>query len=877
MEGENITITLTKYPNESRGDFMDLVEQYYSKYRKTYLDNINNSDSHEYLLRPLVYHLFSNYDAAIISITQSEKIAQRLFSEHKDKSYLSTKYQIQTGEIVSLSDTFNLQDYFAEIVSKDMDQSSNTLLQCEYDFVIISNFSVNKGLKIALGLQLFKKLYSKIDETLHTKESHYLLTKSNSWFDLSMTIFGKDYMEIFDKILDLRALRLKDIWPTFLDDADECIYTQFYDREKVMNAHIFVESSSSFGVEYSKLLANKIKYDNSLSTIIEWKVKSGHEAEFAYLLKDFQLFKRKVDYLNGKMDFISYNKSESLDTNRQVFQALRSDDTSLSKVTKQIRTNVLFNYTRKLPTKKQYLKLTKDIEEILDFSTKLDQFTFGPEDIKKIDTELKRLKVSRHIREKIKKCYSITNAGLKDHVLFEFYIEFIPWMTRLKWTILDDLDKIDRLIDVEKILLQYIEVFDNAYRDRTFNTYLFEDIHDLSVQYNASLIQLISVYNSCLHLLTRDYFPNREKTTRLPRFLVNINLNNTMSNDNSVNFHIHDINAPELLLLSLHKELLNFYIKNTGYTGKLPFIRSASIEELSAKLSSPTMRSTSITTEIDKFNILNDVIRLLLTFNWDFELYAFWFWSFNLQNTQLYNKDGFIHEGNFRQEIIRFIAVKEISGYTKEYPCPVPELYFYWRRYYESLQATIKKHLTHEVIREIKREIFQDCGVFQPNLQFPSDLPLQVTSQSQNNLELPNDTTQRIILFNSLVDYSKNQFKGSLLDTYTAIKSSGLNLRQTLEFFAFYYLKKLREEQHSEIAILRRNLDTGQPMKSFIKYGAKRKSFYMLDPQGGSFLCDQENLKFYYRYKKDLIRILWDISLRWKHEYLEYLLKKHKK
>lgn len=73
-----------------------------------------------------------------------------------------------------------------------------------------------------------------------------------------------------------------------------------------------------------------------------------------------------------------------------------------------------------------------------------------------------------------------------------------------------------------------------------------------------------------------------------------------------------------------------------------------------------------------------------MTFNFDFELYSFWFWSFNIQNTQLYNKDGFMNEDNFAHELIRFISVKIIFGYMPDISCPIPELFIYWDRYYKN-------------------------------------------------------------------------------------------------------------------------------------------------------------------------------------------------
>lgn len=882
MEGENITITLTKYPTQNRDEFKPLLEKYFSDYRKEYLDSIRNSLTSKYLLRPLVYHLFSNYDAAVIGITQSEKIAQRLFTEHDDENYLNTQYQIQTGEIIKIDPSFNLQDYFSEIVEVESNYKENTedidddkiLLESKYNFTIISNFSVNKGLKLGLGIKLFEKIYKKIDDILRSEKSHFLLTKSNSWFDLSITVFSNDHNWLFSKILEIRSLRLVDIWPDFKKCKDSCLYTLYYSRERVENSHLFVESSSSFGIEYSAFNEDRISDDYEIKTLVEWKVKSGHESEFAYALKELDIFSEKVDYLNGKMDFLVYELNDSLKNNKTIYNALRSPNSQLSKITKQIRTNVLVDYREHIIPEEDFQKKMGTIDEIVDFKSKLSGLRYSPVEIEGVEVKLKGLKVSRHIREKIKKCFSIVNSGLTDHVLFEFYIDFEPWVNRLKDTIHKDLEFIEQLIDVEKVLLNYIEVFDNAYRNRTFNTYLFEDIHDLSVQYNASLIQLISAYNSCLNILTRDYFKDEKEKARLPSFLVNINLNNTVSNDKSVNFHVHDITSPELLFASIHKEIFNFYIYNTTYLPNgLALIRSEQIELLNERLSLRVFdaETTGVYhSRLDRYNILNDLVRLMITFNWDFDLYAFWLWSFNVQNTQLYNSEGFVNEKNMKHELVRFIALKEIAGYSQDYECPIPEFYFYWKRYYSNIQSIVKDELDSVKIRRIKSEVFKGFKLLEgyDTLNSLSIIGNVELNDNIDDLELPNSSNVRIINFRKLNQFCAQECDGNFLTLYFKLRKTDLSLRCTLEYFIYSYLLKLKDEQKSEISILRRNLDTGEPMKSFIKYGKKRNSFYMLDPQGGTFLCDQENLDKYYGYKTDVMKIIWDISLRWKLEYL---------
>ena len=153
---------------------------------------------------------------------------------------------------------------------------------------------------------------------------------------------------------------------------------------------------------------------------------------------------------------------------------------------------------------------------------------------------------------------------MTDRVLFNFYIDFIPFLKRLYYFITDNRKELNKLQEYENILINYVIAYDRAYKNRTFNSYLFEDIHEYSIDYNASLQHLLSNYNTCVHILTRSYNESKKDYYReTPRFLVNINLNNTVSNPVNINFHVHDLTAPELVFCLLHKEIIILIYKIT--------------------------------------------------------------------------------------------------------------------------------------------------------------------------------------------------------------------------------------------------------------------------------------------------------------------------
>ncbi|MBK7637899.1 MAG: hypothetical protein IPJ13_29180 [Saprospiraceae bacterium] len=159
---------------------------------------------------------------AVISITDSEKFAQKVFAPdiNDDETNRST-YQIITGitKKINKESTFRLSDTLDFLTAENWDKSNPR--EGKFKYALFINLCINKGLLIGSGTKLENQFCKAIDSKIRSRlnlgyditkvTNRYLLSKSYSWFDLSIVVFSDDPNELIDALLDIRNIKFKDL------------------------------------------------------------------------------------------------------------------------------------------------------------------------------------------------------------------------------------------------------------------------------------------------------------------------------------------------------------------------------------------------------------------------------------------------------------------------------------------------------------------------------------------------------------------------------------------------------------------------------------------------------------------------------------------
>ncbi|MFN4152991.1 MAG: hypothetical protein ACK4IX_18755, partial [Candidatus Sericytochromatia bacterium] len=229
------------------------------------------------------------------------------------------------------------------------------------------------------------------------------------------------------------------------------------------------------------------------------------------------------------------------------------------------------------------------------------------------------------------------------------------------------------------------------------NCYMYEEIDDFDLDFNSSIQQLLTTYNTLIYELSKtfDTFKNDEYS-----ILVSLNLRKTVSNYLSINYNVYHLTTPELVFSTIIKEIFNSYEEtlrlNPLKTNLLSQKNDLFVEAIKTnEFLFDMYKSNQI--EFERINI--DIIRVIYTYYSDVKLFGFWFWVFNVQNSSLYNSRGSFNEDHFKMELFRELIIVKIF-YNRKYPniennnwhdleCPIPEFQVYWDRHYATIKSSI--------------------------------------------------------------------------------------------------------------------------------------------------------------------------------------------
>jgi hypothetical protein len=884
-------IVLTTTPQRQEEAFEKQVEKvFFENYRndagKYFQKNgidYGKHPNHEdvtVLYNPLKFYLLGNFDLAYITLIDNLKFAQKVFEPHPketEKPLIFSTHSFQSLTGITYATGHELVDFFYQKLTVNK----------KY-FVSICNLKLNNGFLIGNGKEFIQPVKDKIRsiiQDVNDDGAHldYLILHCFSWFELSVILFTDNPAEVPAVVKQLRRLTVNNL------GNDELIKNSLYaellkeDNEEVNvgEANVFADTQTYHGIhsdlvhaeDGDEFLERFRTLNPELETEIEWQLKPGHMDLLAKELEKWQqsfpepIFDLTTRHmLAGKSDYLLKRTTSFANDNLELLRFIIKNPQ-----------NTLFDHVRKIRTRiffKDKFDTSKPEKKVINITPILARLGVTNNEMESLDKNLKALKISRQIRAKVFKIFSNFNNGIQDPILFPYFLDFYIFIRELKQLIKEEFAAWSKYLEngtlkdapvqfLEAALVKRIEVFQEGYNIRMMNCYQFEDITNFDVTINTSIQQLLSAYSTLAHELGNMFYDQYQYGP-----IVQLHLTDTVANYISINYYIHHLtSSPEMVFATITKEILNFARYDNANADKIHKL----FEEKVSKEIAPEnsfIKEALQSGVIDFSYIFTDILRFGITYNFQFELFYYWFWTYNLQNASLYDKSGILAESHFQKELFRVLLIAEFfDQQISKHDCPIPELFTYWDRHFDSAKEEAKKIVDYLFENEISSELldFLFCYLDKAYNVLLIDQVLPTGQGSSNIVTLlkhlrhkykiipPNEILKKADLiqkiFKDLTD-RKNSYD---------VKSNSLLF---IQWLMYDHLVKIYEGNGRQISIIRRNWDDGTPLESFINVASPH--LYVADQTGGIFFDNVSKMNEYFRMSTAVMCELWDFSLKQK-------------
>lgn len=919
---EKFNVILVNINRNFLDDFDEASREYFKERRDQFINNFkiitNDGTYKHHYYKVLKYLIFGVYDIAFFVLSESDKFAQKLFLPITNQNNSSkipqnglnlnivppSSYQILTGITYPVHKNFDLNDCFSNLIMENNSNNDYNISKGKYKYVLICCLKMNPGHLLGGGMDYFHlveitlnnliqcKIHQKGKECLKSintlniedipnnqlsENSQYIITRSFSWNDLTLTVFSNDLLTLQDLVLDIRKLTFSYIMKIIKSDSPR--FQTIYDllcqnsKEKILNSHIFIETQSYIGVEYDTFLHEEIQDDNFI-TSVEYKLKSGHENIFIKKLKEDDDFFNKnfvqdsQRFIFGATDVLLKEKNDTIKSNFEITTKLWNQN--INKHIIKVKTNVFTN----LPNE----DVPDDEYNIVDYRALVSKLLFAKLELKEIDLQLKALKIPRHLRQKSIKLFQSYNNGILDPVLTLSFQDFYFFLKDFKTQIKSQFDENIKVHKIEEIIDKNIRIFDKALQSRVLNTYLYEEMGDIDIDYQSSIQKLLSIFNA---IVQNESFRYPSKNNYHFGKLVNSHLKNTVANINAINFNIHHLTSPEFIFISIEKELLNSIIDEKYIDELFNAITNKLSEKTKEKFLLNDLHKNE-TRELLKY-IAIDIIRVKRTFGNRIDMYLYFSWFFNLQNASIYSTDGFLNSANFIYEIKRMLLTVFIFDNSKfdEFYLPTIELANEWyNEFYELKESIIteKEQISliidlpelNKLLEDKRGEYGTDFNyeIFQHLQKVDTlEIPERPGSIGNTYADLLNKNCSKSIydLYYSII-YMNNNYHENIIESKIEINNYRLFYSTIYNFISHIYLKRIFKINNGKIGLLKRNLETGKPLQSFIDLEKEKpddeKFLYLIDNQGGIFFINEDRLRDYYKLRDEYFKVLFDLNLK---------------
>ncbi len=891
-----VHIALTKYPLGEVNEYIKNIGELYSNYKTNiakYLgykkDNEGVKSYLEPLYNPNVFHLFSHFDAAFISIIDSYKFTQRVFEPRGGlKNQLFSKnvsYQIISGSLIEGKSPTEVNDFLSK----------------PKRYLNIVQLKITNGLVIGNGDDIFKSSIKRISEILEKyKIEDHVLVDSFNWSELVLIASHEQSDIITQALLEIRRIKLKELH-NFEEVSENSLYKK-WGVENILESHVFNDTHSYIGVDYNSLNSGVFNGDDDFETQIEWQIKPGH---FPFFLQEAKSFLSGEDFdvarfTYGKTDFVvSEATPGKFKSNQDAFRQIRTNELLRNHVRK-IKTKSSFKFGEQL-MKAYSQDLSEGFSGPCSTENELERYLVDAE--KKTAKYLRALNISRNIRKKVRKIIYNFNQGIQDPVLYIYYIDLYTLLNKfidiieVKHEVFETAitsGKVDRVslagdessLDwqthlktkrVEDMINSYVEVFEEALQDRLLNNYNFEDLNEFSLDINSANTSILSSYDAIVKICATCFRDSYDTG-----IVTRINDIETISNSISVNYNIDNINCPPLVFATLLKEILNIDKKNFDQKNDILFDKlyekwKTLISSDESELSEEEIRLMSYQ-RLDYFEI--DFKKFYLTYFKRDDLFLFWHWGYALQNTSSYSSVGNFDEVNFIRELFRVMLISEALGFEGEHAlenmkCPIPELKSFWDRHFKRLCRVVKILANLEEFKLWVQSLEEQVYQILYEINFPKPDEAKGIKIKKGMLNLKYKSIRDVILewfyeedtygIKQPVDLPLEEF----INNYESYlqdqkgESSNLDKIQKISILSYFCLDFIYNKFESKVKLLRRNYATGKPIPHFLI-----ESSWYIDPMGGFFINCHEERKEFNHFNNCVLHLVWSLGVYLKKDQL---------
>lgn len=887
----------------------------YERHKNNVLENTQlKPEGLDNLYNPYFYYVYGNYDFAILANINNYDFAQKLFLPKKDdkdpleESKVDYTYQLITGILNQNNDTFLADDLYKE-----------------FGFLGIFKLKLNNGYLVGNGIKFTSSVVDLIRNRLKSisgPNAKFIILHSFSWFEITVLFFSNLPDQVGEVLYDLRSLKMG-----VLDIADEVIinshrfnseknYIQEPMSTKVDNDIVsLLKKSDIFSDTQSHFCVNCDFLDNpsdlmrniGLKTEIEWHIKPGH---FNYvkkiieerLKKEFNL--QRISMITGRTDFVIEENSQSFENNISIQRLINEENKSTShnllNHVSYIKTNVYFNISDKDAEIfiENYSRGNSGFRNSLDFEISISKYS----------SKLKQLKVSKQCRANVLKMFYLYKSGIQDPVLSIYFFDFYFFIKKTlnvideKITLLsagsDEYDHNNKDImlnnDVEEFerrLAKDFEIFEKAFNIRMLNSYKYEDISDFNLDFNSSIQQLLSMYNTLVHVIGKKFkIPNNH-------FLVLVNYRSTVSNVSSINYSIYDFLTPEFIFYSLPKEILNYENESKNKNDKERTDYYILEEQFKSILSDNYSENFSnVLNELLKIEIIDfkylyiEAIRFYYTFNLRKDCFVYWTWAYLFKVSNAYSITGSLKKDSFLFDLFRIMFTLKLYGFEiNDLKCPLPQLDQYWQVYYHSLKNEVNlffdnqfeflKSFKNFIINKLNNSLSFNSGELQKMHSSPEEDFDNVNSiinkfflQIGNNQMSPDFSNTESLM---KLGFAKMEIDKLLsvpfdIDSIEDFESENI-MRMMVRYIDFIY-ERNSDKQGGYVNFIFRDWISGKLLSKQNKTTTAKNSqqiFYKIDQTGGVFFPYQQSMEDYFVIRNKMLIKLWDFAMRQTHKIIK--------